>query len=142
MIVVLKLGGRVAAEAARQVAVLRSEGDQVVVVHGAGPQITAELERRGIPASFVGGRRVTTAEALEVVRASLAAVNAEVCAAIGTEAVCLWGDAIGLRLVLATLDGLQRETGSDRYRAAALLRRMVAEGLNGRSTGRGFHSYQ
>jgi acetylglutamate kinase len=97
VIVVLKLGGRVAAEAARQVAVLRSEGDQVVVVHGAGPQITAELERRGIPASFVGGRRVTTAEVLEVVRASLAGVNAEVCAAIGTEAVCLWGDAIGLR---------------------------------------------
>jgi 3-hydroxybutyryl-CoA dehydrogenase len=53
-----------------------------------------------------------------------------------------WGDAIGLRLVLATLDGLQRETGSDRYRAAALLRRMVAEGRNGRSAGRGFHSYE
>lgn len=95
-VVVLKLGGRVAAEAARQAAVLRAEGHDVVVVHGAGPQITAELERRGIPATFVAGRRVTTAEVLEVVRESLAAVNAEVCSAIGPDAQALWGDAIGL----------------------------------------------
>jgi 3-hydroxybutyryl-CoA dehydrogenase len=53
-----------------------------------------------------------------------------------------WGDAIGLRLVLGVLDGLQRETGSDRYRAAPLLRRMVGEGLNGRAVGRGFHTYE
>ena len=31
----------------------------VCVVHGAGPQISAEMERRGLPVSFVGGRRVT-----------------------------------------------------------------------------------
>ena len=40
---------------------------------------------------------MTTPEVLEVVRASLAAVNAEVCAAIGPSAVPLFGDAIGLR---------------------------------------------
>lgn len=95
-VVVLKLGGRVAAEAARQAAVLRADGHDVVVVHGAGPQITAELERRGIPVTFVAGRRVTTTDVLEVVRGSLAAVSAEVCAAIGPEAEPLWGDAIGL----------------------------------------------
>ena len=59
--VVLKLGGRVAAEAAADARALREEGHDVVVVHGAGPQITTELERRGITVAFVGGRRVTTA---------------------------------------------------------------------------------
>ena len=29
-------------------------------MHGAGPQISAEMERAGIPVEFVGGRRVTT----------------------------------------------------------------------------------
>ncbi len=52
-----------------------------------------------------------------------------------------WGDVIGLKLVLATLDALQRETGSDRYRPAPLLRRMVAEGRIGHAAGQGFHNY-
>ena len=94
--VVLKLGGRVATEAAAMALALHAEGHDVVVVHGAGPQITSEMERRGIEASFVGGRRVTTAEVLDVVRDSLAGVNAEVCSAIGVQAVPLFGDAIGL----------------------------------------------
>ena len=94
--VVLKLGGRVAAGAAETAVALREEGHEVVVVHGAGPQITSEMERRGIAPAFVDGRRVTTAEVLEVVRESFAAVNAEVCAAIGPRAVSLFGDEIGL----------------------------------------------
>ena len=79
-LVVLKLGGRVAVEEAAQAQVLRDRGDEVVVVHGAGPQITAELERRGIVAMFVDGRRVTTPAILEVVRESLQTVNDDVCA--------------------------------------------------------------
>ncbi len=93
---VLKLGGRVAAEAAAEARSLRAAGYEVVVVHGAGPQITAEMERRGITPTFVHGRRVTTESVLEVVRDSLRAVNAEVCAAIGSDAVPLLGDEIGL----------------------------------------------
>ena len=38
------------------------------MVHGGGPQITAMLERLGIPSQFVGGYRVTTPETMEVVR--------------------------------------------------------------------------
>jgi acetylglutamate kinase len=102
--VVLKLGGRVAAASVRTA--LAEAGDRTVVVHGAGPQITDELERRGIAASFVHGRRVTTPEVLEVVRASLEAVNAEVCAAIGPGAVGLSGDAIGLRATRVDALGL------------------------------------
>ena len=93
--VVLKLGGRVAAGAVR--AALAGIDGPVVVVHGAGPQITAEMERRGIEPSFVDGRRVTTPAVLDVVRESLAAVNAELCSAIGPRALGLRGDEIGLR---------------------------------------------
>ena len=64
--------------------------------HGAGPQISAEMTRLGLPVEFVGGRRVTSAAALEVVRASFAAVNAALCEAIGPRAVPLFGDEIGL----------------------------------------------
>jgi acetylglutamate kinase len=95
--IVLKLGGRVAVQAAERVHALHAEGHDVVVVHGAGPQITAEMERLAIPPSFVDGRRVTTPEVLEIVRASMVGVNAEVCRAIGPAALGLFGDEIGLQ---------------------------------------------
>jgi acetylglutamate kinase len=93
-LVVVKLGGRVAADSV-QATLARVDGP-AVVVHGAGPQITEEMARRGIEPVFVRGRRVTTPEVLAVVRESLAAVNAEVCAALGPAAVGLSGDLIGL----------------------------------------------
>jgi len=52
-----------------------------------------------------------------------------------------WGDSIGLDHVLAVLDALHEELGEERYRAAPLLRRMVADGELGRATGRGFFGY-
>jgi len=93
--VVLKLGGRVAADAVR--GALADVDGPVVIVHGAGPQITAGMELRGISPTFVAGRRVTTSEVLEVVREGLTAVNEEVCRVIGDDAVGLFGDEIGLR---------------------------------------------
>jgi acetylglutamate kinase len=104
--IVLKLGGRVAAAEAREALALRAAGHEVVVVHGAGPQITAEMEARGIVPTFVDGRRVTTEAVLGVVRASLAEVNASVCAAIGDDAVPLFGDRIGLHAVRVDALGL------------------------------------
>lgn len=86
-LVVLKVGGGVVATAAQAVEDLVFQEHKVLLVHGAGAQITAAMERLGIPVSFVGGRRVTSAEALDVVRAALAEVNAELCAAIGPRAV-------------------------------------------------------
>jgi acetylglutamate kinase len=96
---VLKVGGAVAASAAAHALALHDEGHEVCIVHGAGPQISAEMERRGLAVAFVGGRRVTSAAALEVVRASLAEVNATLCAAIGPAAVGLMGDEIGIEAV-------------------------------------------
>ncbi|HRL50008.1 MAG TPA: acetylglutamate kinase [Propioniciclava sp.] len=47
---------------------LRQCGVRPVVVHGGGPQINAMLRRLDIPSEFQGGLRVTTPEAMEVVR--------------------------------------------------------------------------
>jgi 3-hydroxybutyryl-CoA dehydrogenase len=52
-----------------------------------------------------------------------------------------WGDQVGLDEVLAVLEGLQRETGDDRYRPAPLLKKLVSAGFCGESSGRGFYSY-
>jgi 3-hydroxybutyryl-CoA dehydrogenase len=52
-----------------------------------------------------------------------------------------WADTIELDQVLATLDALYEELREERYRAAPLLRHMVAEGRVGRSTGEGFFAY-
>ena len=96
MSVVLKVGGASVAGTANIVRELRTLGHAVCVVHGAGPQISEEMERRGLEVRFVDGRRVTTLETLEVVRESFAAINADVCAAIGADALPLAGDEIGL----------------------------------------------
>lgn len=72
--IVVKFGGSAMADEALTLAFaedmvyLREIGVKVVVVHGGGPQISAELDRRGIASEFRGGLRVTTPEALEVVR--------------------------------------------------------------------------
>jgi acetylglutamate kinase len=96
---VVKVGGAVAAESADRILGLREEGHQVVVVHGAGPQITQEMQRLGIPVQFVYGRRRTSRRALDVVRESLTAVNSELCSALGDVAVSVIGDSAGLLAV-------------------------------------------
>jgi acetylglutamate kinase len=93
--VVVKCGGAVADGAAATVLAL-AEKHEVCVVHGAGPQISAEMERRGLPVRFIGGRRVTSAAALDVVRESMAAVNGALCEALGPRAAGVMGDEIGL----------------------------------------------
>jgi acetylglutamate kinase len=96
---VVKVGGAVAAESADRILGLREEGHEVCVVHGAGPQITEEMIRRGIAVEFVNGRRRTTRAGLDVVRESMAAVNAELCAALGELAAPIFGDRDGLLAV-------------------------------------------
>ncbi len=122
-ITVLKVGGASTGGVAAAVAAI---SEPVCVVHGAGPQISEEMARRGIVPEFVGGRRVTTPEVLEVVRESFAAVNAAVCAAIGPRAVPLSGDEIGLEAELVPELGL---VGSPRPSAPAQVLDALAAGL-------------
>ncbi|GAB3194852.1 acetylglutamate kinase [Nocardioides hungaricus] len=73
-IVVVKYGGNAMTDDtlkrafAEDVAFLRFAGFKPVVVHGGGPQISTMLDRLGIESEFRGGLRVTTPEAMDVVR--------------------------------------------------------------------------
>jgi acetylglutamate kinase len=72
--VVIKYGGNAMIDPALQTSFaadmvfLRYAGLKPVVVHGGGPQISAMLTRLGIQSEFRGGLRVTTPEAMDVVR--------------------------------------------------------------------------
>ena len=73
-IVVVKYGGHAMVDEtlrqafAEDIVFLRYAGLRPVVVHGGGPQISAMLGRLGIDSEFRGGLRVTTPEAMDVVR--------------------------------------------------------------------------
>lgn len=73
-IVVVKYGGNAMVSeelqrtVAEDIAYLRYVGVKPVVVHGGGPQISRMLERLDIPSEFQGGYRVTSTEAVSVVR--------------------------------------------------------------------------
>ncbi|WP_405800637.1 acetylglutamate kinase [Streptomyces sp. NBC_01506] len=77
-IVVIKFGGNamvdedLKAAFAQDVVFLRQAGLKPVVVHGGGPQISAQLDRHGLVSEFKAGLRVTTPEAMDVVRMVLA----------------------------------------------------------------------
>jgi acetylglutamate kinase len=73
-IVVVKYGGNAMVDEelkkafAEDMVFLRLCGLRPVVVHGGGPQIKAMLDKLGIHSEFRGGLRVTTPEAMDVVR--------------------------------------------------------------------------
>lgn len=72
--IVIKYGGNAMVDDelkrafAADVVFLRRVGLKPVVVHGGGPQISSMLKRLGISSEFRGGLRVTTQEAMDVVR--------------------------------------------------------------------------
>jgi acetylglutamate kinase len=72
--VVIKYGGHAMTDDAlkrafaEDIVFLRYAGIRPVVVHGGGPQISSMLSRLGIESEFRGGLRVTTPEAMDVVR--------------------------------------------------------------------------
>jgi acetylglutamate kinase len=86
MIAVVKVGGA-ATRAAAQVAALAGAGRQVVVVHGAGPQITAGCVAAGLEPRFVDGQRVTDASMIRVVESAIADANAALCAELEDQGV-------------------------------------------------------
>ncbi len=123
-LVVVKYGGHAMTDPALQQAFaadmvfLKTVGLRPVVVHGGGPQISAMLERLGIQGEFKGGFRVTTPEAMDVVRMVLVGqVGRELVGLInrhGPIAVGMSGEDAGLftaerRTVL--VDGVDTDIG-------------------------------
>ena len=69
---------------AKAISAAQKAGEQVVVVHGGGPQIDAALKAKGIVSTWVGGFRVTTKEIFDVVEDVLVnQVGNEVAATLG-----------------------------------------------------------
>jgi acetylglutamate kinase len=106
VLIVLKYGGNaMAAEATTdptldEIAAFAARGDRVVLVHGGGPQIDAELRAKGIDEPRVAGLRATGAAARDVVEYVLCGtVNkalVRALAARGTRAVGISGEDGGL----------------------------------------------
>ena len=102
----------------RSVVLLKLVGLNPVVVHGGGPQISDMLTRLGIESEFRGGLRVTTPEAMDVVRMVLTGqVSRELVGLIndhGPHAVGLSGEDAGLLQAKrrhATVDGEAVDVG-------------------------------
>jgi len=117
---------------AEDIAFLRYAGFKPVVVHGGGPQISAMLDRLDIHSEFRGGLRVTTPEAMDVVRMVLVGqVQRELVGLInqhGHIAVGLSGEDAGLFTAvpaITVVDGEEVDLGLvgevDRVRPEAVL---------------------
>ena len=86
--IVVKFGGHAMKDEngnfAKAISAALKAGEQVVVVHGGGPQIDAALNAKGIVSTWVGGFRVTTKEIFDVVEEVLVnQVGNEVAATLG-----------------------------------------------------------
>jgi acetylglutamate kinase len=88
-VIVVKVGGVPMTDPARarslakDVLLLHSVGIRPVLVHGGGPQIDEQMARQGIAVERVGGLRVTSAEALDIVRMVLVGkINRELVGAL------------------------------------------------------------
>jgi acetylglutamate kinase len=100
--VVIKYGGAAMEDAAlreefaRDVVLLKYVGLNPIVVHGGGPEISAYMERLGMPIEFVGGLRVSDKDTVEVAKMVLMGkVNKEIVLRLnrhGQPAVGLCGD--------------------------------------------------
>jgi len=87
-VIVVKFGGHAMKDEngnfAKAISAAQKEGEQVVVVHGGGPQIDVALDAKGIVSTWIGGFRVTTKEIFDVVEDVLVnQVGNEVAATLG-----------------------------------------------------------
>jgi acetylglutamate kinase len=61
-----------------EISKLISKGAKIILVHGGGPEITAEIEKRGMSTKMVGGFRITDDAVLEVADHVLGELNRDV----------------------------------------------------------------
>lgn len=83
MLYLLKFGGNAISgredmmRLSREVADMVAGGARIIIVHGGGPEISAEMERRGMKPQKVAGVRVTDADSLDVAEIVLRRINSQ-----------------------------------------------------------------
>ncbi len=81
--IVIKYGGSLLEEPGHRSAFLKqiallAKQEKVVLVHGGGKEITREMEKAGLEAKFVGGRRYTDDKTMDFVSKVLSRLNSEI----------------------------------------------------------------
>jgi acetylglutamate kinase len=130
---VIKIGGRVQSDPALAPAVAAAAAStRLVVVHGGGDEVSALQRRLGHEPQFVGGRRTTTPEELEIVRMVLSGTaNKRLAAALlsaGAKAVGVSGEDGGLLTAYVAEGAPLGRVGSRVDANAALLVDLLAGG--------------
>lgn len=97
--IVVKYGGHALPSAGEPddilnvIASFHKSGRKIVLIHGGGPQVDAELAIHGIPSEMSAGYRITTPETLEVVQRVL---SGQVCRTLVNGLIGLGVNAVGL----------------------------------------------
>lgn len=96
--ILLKLGGAALTEAdglnaaTAKIQALREEGCDVILVHGGGPAINADLQAKGIEWTFVNGQRVTTPRMMKSIESTLGGqVNSALVRHFGAQGIAALG---------------------------------------------------
>ena len=136
--VVLKYGGaamtdpELRAHVASDIVLMKLVGVNPVIVHGGGPTITSYMERLGMPVEFSDGLRVTSSEAMEIVKMVLVGkVNKDLVTAInvhGRLAVGIAGDDANLIIARPVSQRLGR-VGEVTAIDTTVVRKLIADGF-------------
>lgn len=134
MMRVVKIGGRAQSDPALAGAIAKAvaAGDAVCVVHGGGDEVSQLQRRLGMEPKFSGGRRVTSAEDLEVVRMVLSgATNKRLVAqllGVGVRAVGISGEDAALFRARAADPERMGRVGGAVVVDASVIRHLLAGG--------------
>lgn len=133
---VIKVGGRPQIDAALPAAIAEAWdalSGAMVLVHGGGDDISALQQRLGIEPQFAGGRRVTTAQDLELVRMALSGTaNKRLVSALvreGVRAVGISGEDASLIAATPLESGRWGHVGATQKINASLLLHLIDGGF-------------
>ena len=132
---VVKIGGRAQSDTSlpRALAAVAAGGDELVVVHGGGDEVSEFQRRLGSEPTFVGGRRVTNEADLEVVRMVLSgSVNKRLVRQLldeGVAAIGISGEDGGLLPALLLDNGALGAVGEPMTANARPIEALLAAGF-------------
>lgn len=133
---VVKLGGRTQGDPALPAALAalwRASGGRLVIVHGGGDAVSELQRARGLEPRFLGGRRVTTAADIAVIRMALSGLAnkqlVSALAAVGVPALGLSGEDGALLVADPVPDRALGHVGTPARVNVALLSLFIGAGI-------------